>query len=76
MDRELSTKVQYLSTLYRCLLQLLVVMLYAVRYLFAIIEVVSLWCKQCCIGFIQSITEELKKSEPPNSPLGNTNDRS
>ena len=76
MDKTLSTKTLYLATLYRFLLQLLRVIVYAGRYLFAIIEVVSLWCKQCCIGFIQSLTEELAKSEPPNTTLGDTDDRS
>ena len=76
MDKTLSTKTLYLATLYRFLLQLLRVIVYAGRYLFAIIEVVSLWCKQCCIGFIQSLTEELAKSEPPNTTLGDIDDRS
>jgi hypothetical protein len=64
MDTELSTKTQYLATLYRLLLQLIVVILYVGKHLCAIMEAIMRCCKDCFTVAIASITRELETSAP------------
>ena len=60
MDHELSTKTQYLTTLYKLALQLILALLYCGKYIFVIINVIAIGCRDCCVGSIAAITKQLE----------------
>lgn len=64
MDKDLSTKVQFLTTVYRLLLHLLVGVLYVGKVVSAIIEFLATFCKTCFTKAIISTGRELVDSKP------------
>ena len=74
MTPELSPKSQYLATLYRFLLQTILLVLYMGQGLSAIIEYAGKCMKATFIGAVQAFSKQLAASDPSGTKLKETHD--